>query len=287
MGKLRDQMVSDLLLRNYSHNTVQAYTWCMVQFVKHFRRSPERMGKAEIREFLLYLAQERKLSPATRRLFVVAIKFFYRVTLNRAEEVQTIPYPKIPKTLPDILTQEEVATLLDAVKSVKYRAIITTTYAAGLRITEACRLLARGDIDSQRMLIHVRDGKGAKDRYVVLGDRLLAILREYWMEIQPKGLYLFPGRHPDCHTNPMSVYQVFRKALKKTGITKRVTLHTLRHCYATHLAEAHTDIRVIQALLGHCSIRTTARYTQVSAELIGGTRSPYDAAIFEKNAPAA
>lgn len=285
MGKLRDQMVSDLLLRNYSPKTLQAYTWCMFHFVKHFRRSPDLMGEPEIRKFLLYLVEERKASPSLRKMFVAGIKFFYRVTLNRPEEVERIPYPKIPKTLPDVLTQEEVAAIIDAVESVKYRAIIGTTYAAGLRITEACRLRARGDIDSKRMLIHIRAGKGGKDRYVMFGERLLVLLREYWIQTRPKGLYLFPGQDPDHPISPASVYQVFKKALKKTGITKHVTLHTLRHSCATHLTEAHTDIRVIQALLGHGSIRTTSRYTHVSAELIARTKSPFESLSFEKTSP--
>jgi integrase/recombinase XerD len=285
MGKLRDQMVSDLVLRNYSPRTVEAYTRCMYHFAKHFRRSPDLMGEAEIREYLLYLVEERKASPSLAKMFVAGIKFFYRVTLNRPEEVEGIPYPKIPKTLPDVLTQEEVAAIIDAVKSVKYRAIIATTYAAGLRITETCHLRARGDIDSGRMLIHIRAGKGGKDRYVMFGERLLGLLREYWIQTRPKGLYLFPGRNPDHPIRPISVYLVFKKAVKKTGITKHVTLHTLRHSCATHLTEARTDIRVIQALLGHGSIRTTSRYTHVSAELIAKTRSPFESLSVEKTSP--
>jgi len=285
MGKLRDQMVSDLLLRNYSPKTLQAYTGCMLRFVKHFHRSPDLMGESEIREFLLHLVEERKASPSLRKMFVAGIKFFYRVTLNRPGEVERIPYPKIPKTLPDVLTQEEVAAIIDAVESVKYRAIIATTYAAGLRITEACRLRARGDIDSNRMLIHIRAGKGGKDRYVVFGERLLMLLRDYWKQTRPKGLSLFPGQDPDQPIRPVSVYQVFKKALKKTNITKHVTLHTLRHSCATHLTEAHTDIRLIQALLGHGSIRTTSRYTHVSAELIGQIKSPFESLSLEGNSP--
>jgi integrase/recombinase XerD len=285
MGKLRDQMVSDLLLRNYSPKTLQAYTGCMLRFVKHFRRPPDLMGESEIREFLLYLVEERKASPSLRKMFVAGIKFFYRVTLNRPEAVERIPYPKIPKTLPDVLTQEEVAAIINAVESVKYRTIIATTYAAGLRITETCRLHARGDIDSNRMLIHIRGGKGGKDRYVVFGERLLMLLREYWIRTRPEGLYLFPGQDPDQHISPVSVYQVFKKALGKTGITKHVTLHTLRHSCATHLTEAHTDIRLIQVLLGHGSIRTTSRYTHVSAELIGRIKSPFESLSLEKTSP--
>jgi site-specific recombinase XerD len=240
------------------------------------------MGEPEIRKFLLYLVEERKASPSQAKMFVAGIKFFYRVTLNRPEEVERIPYPKIPKTLPNVLTQEEVAAIINAVESMKYRTIIATTYAAGLRISETCRLHTRGDIDSGRMLIHVRAGKGGKDRYVMLGERLLGLLREYWTQTRPKGLYLFPGQHPDQPISPVSVYQVFKKAVKETSTTKHVTLHTLRHCCATHLAEAHTDIRLIQALLGHGSIRTTSRYTHVSAELIARIKSPFESLSVEK-----
>lgn len=276
MGKLRDQMVSDLKLRNYSPKTVQAYTSCMNDFAKHFRRSPELMGQQEIRDFLLHLIEKRQASPALQKMFVAALKFFYRITLNRPEEVEKIPYPKIPDTLPDVLSRDEVVDILDAVVSLKYKAIIATTYAAGLRITEACSLKCRGDIDRDRMLIHVREGKGAKDRYVMLSEKLLLLLQLYWREARPRGIYLFPGQDPDQPISAASVYNVLRQAIEKTCITKHVTLHTFRHCFATHLLEDSTDLRIIQALLGHSSIKTTCRYTRVSADLIARTKSPFD-----------
>jgi integrase len=182
MGKLRNQMVSDLCLRNYSPKTIQSYTWCVYHFVKHFRRSPDLMGEQEIRRSLLFLAEERQASPSLRKLFVAAIKFFYRLTLNRPQEGERIPYPKDLKSLPDVLTPDKVAAIINAVESIKYRAIIATAYAGGLRISEACRLRARGDSDSKRMLIHIRAGKGGKDRCVVLSQRLLVLLREYWKQ---------------------------------------------------------------------------------------------------------
>jgi integrase/recombinase XerD len=276
-------MVADLRLRNYSPKTIREYTRCMFHFVKHFNRSPDLMGEREIREFLLHLLNEEKASASLRKMFTAGIKFFYRVTLNRPQEVERIPYPKVPKSLPDILTQKEVGEIIRTVESIKYRTIIATTYATGMRITEVCRLQSRGDIDSERMVIHVRSGKGQKDRYVTLGESLLSLLKEYWRQTRPKGLYLFPGYQPDQPITPNSVYQVFQKALKKTGIKKHVTLHTLRHCFATHLMEAHTDIRVIQALLGHTSIKTTSRYTHVSTELIGRIKSPLDSLSIEKS----
>ena len=287
MGKLRDRMVSDLRLRNYSPKTIESYTWCVNQFVEHCRTPPDLMGEQEIRSFLLYLVDELKASPSLRKMFVAAIKFFYRITLNRPEEVARIPYPKSPRSLPDVLTQQEIREILDAVKSLKYRTIIAAAYAGGLRITEVCSLKCLGDIDSDRMLIHIRSGKGAKDRYVMLSERLLILLRQYWMEARPQGIYLFPGRNPGQPITAASVYHVFKKALQKTGITKHVTLHTLRHCCATHLLEKNTDIRVIQALLGHDSIRTTCRYTHVSAKLVAGIKSPFDSVTFETNSTTA
>jgi len=276
MGKLREKMLSDLELRNYSRKTRTEYIRCATNFAAHFWVSPEVMGEDEIRAFLLQLLRDRGASPSVLKMYVAALKFLYRITLNRPQEVEGIPYPKIPKALPDVLTQQEVMAIIEAVQSPKYKAIIATAYAAGLRITEACGLRCRGDIDSTRMLIHIRSGKGAKDRYVMLSERLLVMLRDYWKQTRPKGLYLFPGARPDQPITAVSVYKVFKKALNKTGITKHVNLHTLRHCFATHLLEAGTDIRVIQALLGHGSMRTTSRYTHVGGELVARTKSPFD-----------
>jgi site-specific recombinase XerD len=269
-------MLSDLELRNYSRKTKTEYIRCSANFAAHFRVSPEVMGEDQIRAFLLHLLRVRRASPSVLKMYVAALKFLYRTTLNRPQEVERIPYPKIPKALPDVLTQQEVMAIIEAVESPKYKAIIATAYAAGLRITEACGLRCRGDIDSTRMLIHVRSGKGAKDRYVMLSERLLVMLRDYWKQARPKGLYLFPGARPDQPITAASVYKVFKKVLNKTGITKHVNLHTLRHCFATHLLEAGTDIRVIQALLGHGSMRTTSRYTHVGGELVARTKSPFD-----------
>jgi site-specific recombinase XerD len=283
MGKLREKMLSDLELRNYSVKTRAEYIRCAARFAAHFWLSPKEMGEDEIRRFLVHLVRVRQVSPSVLKMHVAALKFLYRVTLNRPEEVERIPYPKIPKTLPDVLTQDEVRAIIEAVESIKHRVIIATAYAAGLRISEACSLCYPRDIDSSRMLIHVRAGKGGKDRYVMLSERLHVMLTDYRKQAGPKGLYLFPGSRPDHPISPASVYTVFKKALNKTGITKHVTLHSLRHCFATHLLEADTDTRVIQALLGHCSIRTTSRYTHVSGRLIARTKSPFDSVRVENN----
>ena len=233
------------------------------------------MGEQEIRDFLLHLVRDRKASPATLDMYVNALKFLYNVTLKRPEVVKGISHPKRPKTLPVILSPEEVLRIFAAIRSVKHKAIIATAYAAGLRISEVCGLRI-ADIDSQRMRIHVRSGKGKKDRYVMLGESLLALLRQYYQKARPQGEYLFPGYKPHRPICTTAVNQVLRKVVRQTGLTKKVTMHTLRHCFATHLLEAGTDIRILQVLLGHSSIRTTLRYTHITDRLVQKLVSPLD-----------
>jgi len=275
MGQLRDRMVQDLKLRCYRRGTVQVYVGCVKRFVAFHRKPPAEMGESEVREFLLHLAEEKHLVAATLRTYLGSIAFLYATTLGRPEVCARIPWPRDGRRkLPDILSLAEVERLLGAVDAIKHRAIITTAYGAGLRITEACSLRV-GDIDSQRGLLHVRDGKRGRDRYVMLADALLSGLREYWKLVRPAGLFLFPGHGRD-YISPSAVNQALHKAVAAAKIKKRVTPHTLRHSFATHLLEAGESIRVIQALLGHSSIRTTARYTQVSAAQIARTKSPLD-----------
>jgi integrase/recombinase XerD len=276
MGKLRDEMLADLQLRNYSRKTQTEYIRCAANFAAHFQLSPKKMGRDHIRRFLLHLIQCLQVSPSVLKMHVAALKFLYRITLNRPREVERIPYPKIPKALPCVLSPHEVAALLNAVKSEKHRAIFSTMYATGMRISEVCRLRFSEDIDSKRMVILVRNGKGGKDRYVPLSERLLLLLRDYYRKFRPPMPYLFPGRNPNQPITPNTVSQIFRTALRESGITKHVTPHTLRHCFATHLLEAGEDIRVIQVLLGHGSIRTTTRYTHVETTLISRIKSPFD-----------
>jgi integrase/recombinase XerD len=216
------------------------------------------MGEQEVRDFLLHLVRDRKASPATMGMYVNALKFLYIVTLKRPEAVNNLSHPKRPKTLPVILSPEEVLRVFAAIRSVKHKAIVATAYAAGLRISEVCGLRI-ADIDSQRMRIHVRSGKGKKDRYVMLGESLLALLRQYYQKVRPKGEYLFPGYKPHRPICTTAVNQVLRKVVRQAGLSKKATMHTLRHCFATHLLEAGTDIRILQVLLGHSSIRTTLR----------------------------
>jgi len=195
MGKLHDQMSEDLVLKAYSPHTQRAYLRCARHFAKHYMRSPEEMGAQEVRDFLLHLVRDRKASPATLDMYVNALKFLYNITLKRPDAVEGISHPKRPKTLPVILSPEEVLRIFAAIRSVKHKAIIATAYAAGLRISEVCGLRL-ADIDSQRKRIHVRSGKGKKDRYVMLGESLLDLLRQYYQKARPQGEYLFPGYNP-------------------------------------------------------------------------------------------
>jgi site-specific recombinase XerD len=237
-------------------------------------RSPTDMGEREIRDFLLDLAFQQK-GPETLKMHVASLKFLYATTLRRPEEVVALPWPKVPHRLPDILSGTEVDTLLGAVEPLAYRAVVMTAYGSGLRIKEACALRT-DDIDSRRMLIHVRHGKRGRDRYAMLPQRLLALLRLYWRQVTPPRPYLFPGAKPTRPITAAPVRAALKQAIRKAGISKRVTLHSLRHSFATHLLESGTDIRVIQALLGHGSIRSTQRYTQVSKKHVARVQSPLD-----------
>jgi len=275
MGKLHDRMKGDLLLKAYSPHTQRAYLRCARHFAGYYMRSPEEMGEKEVRGFLLHLVRDRKASPATLDMYVNALKFLYNVTLKQPEAVQGLAHPKRPKTLPVILSAEEVLRIFAAIRSVKHKAIMATAYAAGLRISEVCALRV-SDIDSQRMRIHVRAGKGKKDRYVMLGESLLDLLRQYYRKARPQGEYLFPGYKPHRPICTTAVRQVLQKVIRETGLTKKVTMHTLRHCFATHLLERGTDIRILQILLGHSSIRTTLRYTHVTDPLVQKLVSPLD-----------
>ena len=271
MGIFRDRMEQDLQLAQYRPSTQESYLRCAHNFVAFHMRPPDQLGEEHIRQFLLTLVDK----PATQKTHMAAIKFLYCKTLGRPEEVVRIPWPRIRQQLPDIISQREAFDLLDAIALIHHRAILMAAYGAGLRVTEACSLHVR-DIDGQRRVIHLRHGKGDRDRYVNLPHRLQLCLREYWKAIRPRGDYLFPGRDPDKPIGSGSVRQALNRATTKLGIKKRVTPHSLRHAFATHLLEGCTDIRVIQALLGHRSIRTTARYTRVSSDLIGSVQSPLD-----------
>jgi site-specific recombinase XerD len=274
MGQIRDRMLEELELRGMSKATKKSYVLCCRVFVAHFMRSPELLRADDITAFLLHLKRDRKAGPSCVGVYVAAIRFLYRSVLRNPEVVADLPRPRIPKTLSQVLSREEVEQLLGAVRSIKHRTILMAAYGAGLRISEALRLRVE-DIDSKRMVIHVRGAKQGKDRFVLLSPRLLEALRRYWVESKPRGPYLFPSRSG----RPVSIdviRRVFKATVNEIGFKKRVTLHSLRHGFATHLLEDGTDIRVIQALLGHSTIETTAHYTRVSTRHMQTVTSPLD-----------
>lgn len=275
MGALRRRMEEDLKLKGFSPCTQKVYLLYCRKFAAHYGRSPEELGEEEIRKFLLHLIQIEQVSYATYRQILAALKFLYSVTLNREWEVGRIPYPKHRKRkLPGVLNNDQLLALLQALRSPKHRAILTSCYAAGLRIGEACQLHV-DDLDSSRMVIRVRQGKGCKERYTLLSPRLLEMLRCYWRIYRPMD-WLFPGLTEAGHISPGTVRQVFRKARDEAGIGRWCTPHSLRHAFATHLLDRGTDLVVIQALLGHTSIKTTSIYTHVTIEHIQKTGSPLD-----------
>ncbi len=275
MGLLRNRMTQDLLLRGYAENTIYEYVRCAWHFVAYHHKPAEAMGVPEIRQFLLYRRLEDKVGGSTLKVTVAALRFLYANTLKRPEVAAEIAYPKVTSALPDILSGTEVTTLLGAFEAPMYRAIVMTTYGAGLRISEVCELCVQ-DIDSQRMLIHVRGAKGGHDRFVPLPERVLFALRRYWATARPPGPQLFPGRQPGRGISPDAVRHRIHAAVAKVGLQKRVTPHVLRHSFATHLLELGTDLRVIQMLLGHSSIRTTLRYARVTDKHVARVQSPVD-----------
>jgi site-specific recombinase XerD len=275
MGKLQDKMDGDLKLAGLSDNTRVTYLRCARTFVRHYHKPPTDMGRTEVRDFLLYLVDERKLSPSTYNVYAASLKFLYSHTLGRPEEVAWVGQMRVPHRLPAILSPEELQRLLAELGSVKMRAIVMAAYGAGLRISEVCNLRTE-DIDSRRMVIHVRAGKGDRDRYTMLPKRLLETLREYWKQERPPGPELFPGQKPNTVLCRAAVNKALKLAAKRAKLKKRVHPHALRHAFATHLLEAGTHLRTLQVLLGHASIRTTVRYAQVSPVMIRRTVSPAD-----------
>jgi integrase/recombinase XerD len=274
MTPLRQRMLDDMQMRNLTPNTREAYVRAVARFALHFNTPPDQLGTPEVRTYLLHLVKEGKASPSTFNQIRCALRFFYRVTLDREWVLDRIVCQKEQQTLPVVLSQEEVRQLFAAIRRLKTRALLMTIYAAGLRVSEVVHLQV-SDIDSARMAIRVRQGKGRKDRYVMLSAKLLEVLREYWKGRRPP-LWLFPGRDPNVPLNRKTVNHACRYAGRRAGLSKRISPHTLRHSFATHLLEAGTDIRTIQALLGHRSLRTTALYTHVSLDKIQATKSPLD-----------
>jgi integrase/recombinase XerD len=274
VGELYQKMARDLKLKNLAGTTQSEYLRCCFHFARYHMRSPAEMGEGAIKEYLAHL-QLKGAGPETLKMNVAGLKFLYGVTLDRPKVAARLPWPKVPKRKPDILSAAELEKVLSAVTSLVPAMALLTAYGAGLRVSEVCRLRVE-DIDSGRGLIHVRLGKGGKDRYVMLAERLLVALRAYWAKAKPQDGWLFPGRNKGKPLSPDAVRKALNEAVRSAKLKKRVTTHSLRHAFATHLLEAGTDIRVIQVLLGHASIRTTARYTQVSARHVASVKSPLD-----------
>lgn len=278
MTPLRQRMIDDLKLRNRSPRTIEAYVFQVARFAAFYKRSPELLGPEEVRAYQKHLL-ETGASWACFNQTVCALKFLYRVTLQVSWSVDQIPYGRRPRNLPVVLSEDEVVQLIEAVGHVMHRMALLTTYAAGLRITETVALKNQ-HIDAERMQLHVERGKGQKPRMVPLSAVLLAELRLYWRNGRPRvagSPWLFPSADPQKPVDVTTLEKACQKARAAAGITKRATPHTLRHCYATHLLEAGTDLRTVQALLGHANLATTAIYTHVQRKLVPETRSPLDA----------
>lgn len=276
MTPLRQRMTEDMRVRNLAPNTQTSYVQQVSLFARHFNKSPELLGPEEIRTYQLYLTDEKKLAPSSILIAVAALRFVYKVSLKKGWTVEdVIPAPKKPEKLPVVLSPEEVLQFLDCVGSIKHRAILTTCYAAGLRISEAIHLKPI-DIDKQRMVIRVEQGKGQKDRYVMLSPKLLETLRNYWRAARPAGEWIFEGDIAAQPINRSSVELACQKARQRSGIRKPITPHSFRHAFAVHLLESGTDIRTIQLLLGHRSLATTARYLRIATSKVCSTSSPLD-----------
>jgi site-specific recombinase XerD len=274
MTPLRQRFIEDMKLRGLTPNTQRSYLHYVAEFAKFFRLSPEKLDLEAIRQYELYLLEERKLSPDSINQFVSAVRFLYLNTLEMPWTSEYFPRVRRPWKLPVVLSQEEILQFFDHVEGMKNRAALMTSYGAGLRVSETVGLKV-SDIDSQRMLIRVEQGKGQKDRYAMLSPRLLEVLRRYWRSYRSRH-FLFPSWREHRHMSATSLQTACREATARSGLRKRVTVHTLRHSFATHLLENGTDVRVIQALLGHSRIDTTARYAWVSPKLVAATVSPLD-----------
>jgi len=274
MTPLRQRMIQEMRLRNMAPGTQTLYVNCVARYARHFGRSPDALGPEHVHEYLRYLLEDRRVGSGTRKVNACALRFLYHRTLRVDWSIDYIPLPKDERKLPVVLSQAEVERLLAAVVGLKHRLMLELLYAAGLRVSELTHLEV-SDIDRERMVIHVRHGKGARDRYVMLAQRLLPDLDAYMAAASPVR-WLFPGLGPNCPVTTAMVAKVCRRAAHDARLTKRVSPHTLRHSFATHLLEAGTDLRSIQVLLGHRSLRTTTGYLHVAPAAQRGVMSPLD-----------
>ena len=280
MTQLRKAMLEELQRRNLSRITTRIYLRSVEEFARYFNTAPDRLGAEHIREYQAHLFTDRKLDAISVAQQVTALRFFYRKALRRPSVVEDVPGPKRPIRLPEVLSREEVERLIQSAASPLHRIWILTLYATGIRREELVQLKI-GDIDSDRMLIRIRQGKGRKDRDVMLSPILLQELRDYWRSADPKPkTYVFPGRGPHSSTDmpidSRSIFNAVRQAAQRAGLEKTVHPHTLRHCFATHLLESGADLRTIQLLLGHANLDTTSRYLHLSERHLKATTSPLD-----------
>ena len=274
MTKLRQRMLEDLAVRNYSPGTQQTYASAVARYAKFHGKSPALLGPEHIREYQVYLVKQKKCSYDVLNGTVCALRFLYLTTLGKSWAISHIPYAKRAKKLPVVLSKAEVAKLLKAASNVTELVLMLFAYSAGLRVTEIANIQIQ-DIDSERMVIHVRQGKGRKDRMVPLSPRLLKIARKHWL-IDRSESFLFPGKDLTKPITTRSIRNWVHKAAWTASIKKRVTPHTLRHTFATHHLEAGTDLRTLQLMLGHTSLRTTSFYLHVTADKLRATKSPLD-----------
>ena len=276
MQEFLDLMEREVQIRGFSPNTNRPYLAAVRDFLKHYDGVPaEQISLDQIHQYQLHLIQERRVATSTYNVHIAALRFFYNTVLKKDWLIREIPFRKTGRKLPVVLCPQEVARLLEVIGNLKHRALLTTMYAAGLRVGEATHLEVP-DIDSRRMTVRVLQGKGRKDRYVMLSERLLDLLRRHWKVYRPKK-WLFPSRSGGGPLNRSTVSRILQKATQKARILKPITTHTLRHSFATHLLENGANIRVIQQLLGHRSLRTTEVYLHVAKTFLEDTQSPLDA----------
>jgi integrase/recombinase XerD len=274
MTPLKQRMLEDLHIRNYSPSTVRCYVRSVAEFAKHFNKSPEHLGPEEIRKWQLYLRDEKKTKLSSYIQAVCGLRFFYRNTLNRKVDIDRIPLPRYETKLPVILSKEEVKALLEAPRDLCHRAILATMYGAGLRVSEVTHLKV-ADLDRKRKVINVRGGKGRKDRQVMLSDSLREVLVAWWRQARSTE-WLFPGEKPGRPLSRETVFRACKEAARLAGIRKNVHPHSLRHAFATHLLDDGVSLPVIQVLLGHLNLKTTARYLHVSDTAVRSARSPLE-----------
>jgi len=278
MTRLRKRMLEELQRRNYSPNTIRPYLYAVEDFARFFGKSPDQLGQEHLRQYQLHLVNDCKLTVETIAGRISALRFFFVKVLRRPYREIDLVYPKRPERLPVILSEEEVGRLIESACSPYHRVILMTLYGTGLRREELSRLKLT-DVDSQRMVIHVRQGKGNKDRDVTLSPRLLEVLRAYWKWRKPK-VYLFPSLYRNRPEQPITaktIWYAVREAARRAGIKKRVSPHILRHSWATHLLERGTDLKAIQVLLGHVDLESTTIYLHLSQRHLQAVNNPIDA----------